>query len=89
LLRIHYNQSFIPIKRGNFNKHVRAYAAFTTETIEEARRRHDILAVASVVMARSRTAGVILGGMLKGEEKLTIKMNGGGPIGTILIDANA
>ncbi|WP_431607364.1 Hsp33 family molecular chaperone HslO [Peribacillus frigoritolerans] len=58
---------------------MRAYAAFTTETIEEARRRHDMLAVAFVVMGRSMTAGVILGAMLKGEEKLTIKMNGGGP----------
>ncbi len=46
-------------------------------------------AVASLVLGRSMTAGVILGAMLKGREKLTIKMNGGGPIGTILVDANA
>lgn len=30
-----------------------------------------------------------MGAMLKGEEKLTVKINGGGPIGTILVDANA
>lgn len=77
------------VKAIAHNKQVRAYAAITTGTIEEARRRHDLLAVASVVMGRSMTAGVILGAMLKGEEKLTIKMNGGGPIGTILVDANA
>ncbi|WP_404332234.1 Hsp33 family molecular chaperone HslO [Mesobacillus maritimus] len=77
------------VKAIAHNKQVRAYAAITTETIEEARRRHDMLAVASVVLGRSMTAGVILGAMLKGEEKLTIKMNGGGPIGTILVDANA
>ena len=35
------------------------------------------------------TAGAILGAMMKGEEKLTIKIDGGGPIGTILVDANA
>ena len=34
------------------------------------------------------TASVILGAMLKGEEKITVKINGGGPIGTILVDAN-
>nr|WP_263327870.1 Hsp33 family molecular chaperone HslO [Neobacillus sp. Marseille-Q6967] len=77
------------VKAIAHNKQVRAYAAITTETIEEARRRHDLLGVASVVLGRSMTAGVILGAMLKGEEKLTIKMNGGGPIGTILVDANA
>ncbi|MEM1503639.1 Hsp33 family molecular chaperone HslO [Domibacillus sp. 8LH] len=76
------------VKAIAHNKQVRAYAAITTETIEEARRRHDMLAVASVVLGRSMTAGVILGAMLKGEEKLTVKMNGGGPIGTILVDAN-
>jgi molecular chaperone Hsp33 len=77
------------VKAIAHNKQVRAYAAITTETIEEARRRHDMLAVSSVVLGRSMTAGVILGAMLKGEEKLTIKMNGGGPIGTILVEANA
>ncbi len=77
------------VKAFAHNKQVRAYAAITTETIEEARRRHEMLAVASMVLGRSVTAGVILGAMLKGEEKLTIKMNGGGPIGTILVDANA
>ena len=48
-------------------------------------KKHDMLAVDSVVLGRSMTAGVILGAMLK-EEKLTIKMNGGGPFGTILVD---
>ena len=31
----------------------------------------------------------MLGAMLKGEEKLTIKIEGGGPIGVILVDSNA
>ncbi|MED5043747.1 Hsp33 family molecular chaperone HslO, partial [Geobacillus stearothermophilus] len=35
------------------------------------------------------TAGVMMGAMLKGDETLTIKIDGGGPIGTILIDSNA
>ena len=68
---------------------MRAYAAITTNTIEEARRRHNMQAVASIVLGRTMSAGVILGAMQKGEEKLTIKINGGGTIGTILVDANA
>jgi molecular chaperone Hsp33 len=31
----------------------------------------------------------MMGAMLKGEEKLTIKIDGGGPIGVILVDSNA
>lgn len=52
------------------NKQVRAHAAITTKTIEEARRRHDMLPVVSVVLGRSMTAEVkvILGSMQKGEK---------------------
>ena len=30
-----------------------------------------------------------MGAMLKGDEKLTIKIEGGGPIGAILVDSNS
>jgi molecular chaperone Hsp33 len=70
------------------NKQVRAYAVITTKTLQEARRHHDMQSAASVVLGRSMTAGVILGSMLKREEKLSIKMNSGGLIGTILVDAH-
>jgi len=50
------------------NKQVRAHAAITTKTIEEARRRHDMLPVVSVVLGRSMTAEVILA-LCKREKK--------------------
>lgn len=68
---------------------VRAYAVRTTETVAEAQRRHYTWPTASAAIGRSMSASVMLGAMLKGEEKLTIRINGGGPIGTILVDANA
>ncbi|MFJ5768767.1 Hsp33 family molecular chaperone HslO [Psychrobacillus sp. NPDC093180] len=68
---------------------VRAYAIRSTNTVSEAQRRHDTLPTSSVALGRSMTAGAILGAMMKGDEKLTIKIDGGGPIGTILVDANA
>jgi len=76
------------VKAIAYNNQVRAYAAITTETVGEAKRRHHTWPTASVALGRSMTAGVILGAMLKGEEKISIKINGGGPIGTILVDAN-
>lgn len=35
------------------------------------------------------TAAVMMGAMLKGEEKITIKIEGNGPIGPMVIDSNA
>jgi len=77
------------IKAMAFNNQVRAYAARTTETISEAQRRHQTWPTASAALGRSMTAGVMLGSMLKGDAKLTIKVEGGGPIGVIIVDSNA
>ncbi|PMC34098.1 Hsp33 family molecular chaperone HslO [Bacillus sp. UMB0899] len=77
------------IKAIAFNNQVRAYAARTTETISEAQRRHQTWPTASAALGRSMTAGVMLGSMLKGNAKLTIKVEGGGPIGVIIVDSNS
>ena len=72
-----------------FNDEVRAFAVQTTNTIQEAQTRHYTWPTASAALGRSMTAGVIMGSMLKNEEKLTITIDGGGPIGKIMVDANA
>lgn len=77
------------IKALAFDGQVRAYAARTTDTVSEAQRRHYTWPTASAALGRSMTASVMMGAMMKGEEKLTIRINGGGPIGNILVDANA
>ncbi|WP_442597400.1 Hsp33 family molecular chaperone HslO [Neobacillus sp. D3-1R] len=77
------------VKAIAFNGQVRAYAVRSTETISEAQRRHYTWPTASAALGRAMSAGVMMGAMLKGENKLTIKINGGGPIGNILVDANA
>ena len=77
------------IKALGYNGQVRAYATATTETVSEAQRRHYTWPTASAALGRSMTAGVMMGAMLKGEDKLTIKIDGGGPIGVILVDSDA
>ncbi|CAG9610091.1 Hsp33 family molecular chaperone HslO [Pseudoneobacillus rhizosphaerae] len=77
------------IKALAFDGQVRAYAVKSTNTVGEAQRRHYTWPTASAALGRSMTAGVIMGAMLKGDEKLTIKINGGGPIGGIIVDSNA
>lgn len=77
------------VKALAFDGQVRAYAIKSTDTVGEAQRRHYTWPIASAALGRTISAGVMMGAMLKGEENLTIKVEGGGPIGLILVDSNA
>ncbi|MDX1807603.1 MAG: Hsp33 family molecular chaperone HslO [Paenisporosarcina sp.] len=72
-----------------FDGKVRAFAVKTTDTIAEAQQRHGTWPTASAALGRSMTAGVMMGAMLKGEDKLTVKVEGKGPIGAIIVDSNS
>ena len=72
-----------------FDGQVRAFAVTTTETISEAQRRHQTWPTASAALGRSMTAGVMMGAMTKGDTGLTIKIEGNGPLGPILVCTNA
>lgn len=72
-----------------FEGSVRAFAVRTTDTVGEAQRRHETWPTASAALGRSMTATVMMGAMLKGEDKLTVKIEGNGPIGPMVIDSNA
>lgn len=77
------------VKALAYDGTIRAYAARTTETVAEVQRRHAMWPTATAALGRSMTAAVMMGAMEKGEEKLTIKIEGGGPIGSMIIDANS
>lgn len=77
------------IKATAYDDKVRAYAALSTHTVEEARRRHDTWATASAALGRTLTITAMMGAMLKGEDTITTKVIGNGPIGAIIADANA
>ncbi len=77
------------IKAIAFNKKIRAFVVITTDTVEEARRRHDTFATASAALGRTITSGVLFAGMLKGQERYTIRVEGNGPLGHLLVDAYA
>lgn len=63
----------------------RLFMVKTTNTVEEARKRHNTTPTASAALGRTLTAGLMMGYMMKNEnDKLTININGGGPIGTIM-----
>ena len=72
-----------------FNGQVRAFATKTTETVGEAQQRHNTWPVVSAALGRSMTAAVMMGAMLKGNDKITVKIEGNGPIGPMVIDTDA
>lgn len=77
------------VRAIGYNGQVRAFAARTTATVGEAQRRHQTWPIVSAALGRSMTAAVMMGAMLKGEDKLTVKIEGNGPIGPMIIDADA
>jgi molecular chaperone Hsp33 len=76
------------VKALAFDGSIRAYAVRTTETIGEVQRRHQMWPTATAALGRAMTASVMMGAMVKGEDKLTIKIEGNGPMGSMIIDAN-
>lgn len=77
------------VKALAYNGQIRAYAVRSTDTINEAQRRHYTWPTASAALGRAMTAGVMMGAMQKGEEKITVKVEGDGPLGIILVDTDA
>lgn len=77
------------IRATAYNGMVRAYGIQSTETVGEAVRRQDTYATASAALGRTLTISAMMGSMMKGDDKLTIKVEGGGPIGAIIADATA
>lgn len=69
------------------DERVRVIVNSTTHLCEKARQVHDCWPTAAAALGRVLSIGSIMGSMQKNEqEKVTIQINGGGPIGTIMVD---
>jgi molecular chaperone Hsp33 len=68
---------------------VRIYATRTTQLVDECQKRHDTWATATAALGRTLSIGAMMGAMLKGNEKVTVQVRGGGPVGKIIVDANS
>ncbi|MEW9675285.1 Hsp33 family molecular chaperone HslO [Lentibacillus sp. L22] len=77
------------VKATTFQGMVRAYAIISTNLVEEVRQRQDTWATTSAAIGRTVTITAMMGAMLKGDDSLTVKVEGNGPIGAMVADANA
>lgn len=71
--------------RRNF----RVFAAVTTGVAEAARLRHDTWPIATAALGRVMTGALLLGANLKGQDMITVRVGGDGPLGSIIVSANA
>lgn len=70
------------------NSRVRVMVADTTELVQTAKQKHNLWPTSAAALGRTLSVATMMGSMLKSDdEKVTIQINGGGPIGTILVRA--
>lgn len=70
------------------SKNCRIFACSTTNTLEKARKHHGLWPTASAALGRMISASFMMASMNKNNEKMTITINGGGPIGTMMTVTN-
>lgn len=66
---------------------IRVLAAVTTDTLTEAVRRHQTTPTVSAALGRMLTGTLLLGATLKEYDRLTVKVEGDGPVGSITAEA--
>ena len=71
------------------NAQIRAFAVTSRDLVEYARKAHDLSPVAAAALGRTMSAALMMADMLKGpQDLLTIRIEGDGPLGGILVTAD-
>lgn len=60
----------------------------TTEVVRTAQKNHNLSLLTTVLLGRTLTAAMLLASELKGEERIKIRIEGNGPVGSITAEAN-
>lgn len=77
------------IKALAYNNEIRVYVINATNMVEEARQLHDSWSTATAALGRTIIGTTLLGATLKNkQDKLTVRVQGDGPIGHIIADSN-
>ena len=78
------------VRASAANTQIRAFAASTTQMVEQARQHHNLSPVATAALGRLLTGGVMMGGMMKNDtDILTLQVKCGGPIGGMTVTADS
>lgn len=77
------------VRAMTYDGYVRISAVVTTEAVGEAQRRHRTYPVATAALGRVMSSALLLSWGLKGEGNMTLRVLGDGPLGGIIVTANA
>lgn len=78
------------VKSLAYDGQLRAYAIDATDTVAYAQQAHDTWSAASAALGRSIVGTVLLASAsLSGDDEMTVKIQGNGPVGGIVISGNA
>lgn len=77
------------VKAHAYNATVRIYAATTTKMVSHAQQIHDLWPTSAAAFGRLLTSSVIMGAMYKGDQELTIRVDGDGMLGGMVATTNA
>lgn len=76
------------VKAYCFDKTVRIYACNSTNLVEKARLTHGLWPTVTAALGRTLTVAAMMSAMDKSNENLTIRVEGDGPIGKMIIEAS-
>ena len=68
---------------------VRGIVCSTKNLVNEAIRRHGAAPTAADVLGRAMIGGVLMGALLKRDQRVAVKVEGGGPLRTIIVEADS
>ena len=68
---------------------IRAMAALTTDLVDEGARRHHTAPLSTAVLGHGLTAAALMGALLKVQQRVALRVEGGGPVGRVLAESDA
>jgi len=77
------------IKGISTDGHFKISVVKTSDLVKEAKKRHNLSLLNTVILGRALTATMLLASELKGEERIRLRMEGDGPISFLVAEANS
>lgn len=77
------------IKGITSDGHFKIAVVKTTDVVREAAERHQLSLLAKVVLGKALTATMLLASELKKEERIQLRMDGNGPLKSVIAEANS
>ncbi|MDX1671150.1 MAG: Hsp33 family molecular chaperone HslO [Balneolaceae bacterium] len=88
LSRKRFEQKDRLIKGITADRHFKISVVKTTDVVKTAKKNHHLSLLNTVLLGRAMTGTMLLASELKGEERVQLRIEGDGPVGMLLAEAN-